>query len=86
MEKKKTGRQVTVYLVVNWKTLEVRALKRIPRRLGSYDIPVKVNLNLIIPKRTELEVNADIKLSQAQVSNIAVASLEDAFGSPRKEV
>jgi len=74
-----TERHVKAYLVLNWKDSGVRVLKRLPSKdnLSLNDIPVKLDITLIIPEINEVTLKGEVKLSQAQISNIAAAALGD---------
>jgi len=42
------------------------------------DIPVKIDLTIRIPERQELSIEGEVKLSEAQISNIAIDAFEQA--------
>jgi len=79
-----TERHIKAYLILNWKDGSVRVLKRLPSlvsgiksNLSLSDIPIKLDITLIIPEINEITLKGEVKLSQAQISNIAAAALED---------
>lgn len=72
-------RCVTNYLILNWKTGEIRVIKRKPNpsKLGAHDIPIKLDITIRIPERQELTMKAEVKLGQAQVEQIALDAFEE---------
>lgn len=74
-----TERHIKAYLICNWKDGGVRVLKRLPSKdnLSLNDIPIKLDITLIIPEINEITLKGEVKLSQAQISNITAAALED---------
>jgi len=66
-------------LIFNWRTGDVRVVKSERRAaLQLSDIPVKVDLTIRIPERQELSIKGEVKLSEAQISNIAIDAFEKA--------
>lgn len=73
-----TTKQFRFIVILNWHSGAVRVVKGKGFKLGGTDIPIRVNLALIIPERQELTIKGEVKLSEAQISNIAIDAFERA--------
>jgi len=75
-----TEKHLKCLLIFNWRTGDVRVAKGTRKnvKLHLTDIPVKVDLTLRIPERQELSIKGEVKLSEAQISNIAIDAFEQA--------
>ena len=69
-----TEKHVKFILILNWRSQEVRVVKK-RARLGLTDIPITVDLTLVIPEKQELSVKGKVTLSESQISNVVI----DAF-------
>lgn len=71
-------KHIICYLVVNWRTREVRLLKKRPvqSKLAGADIPLELDLTLKIPELQELKLKAEVTLGQVEVSGIALDAFE----------
>lgn len=67
-------------LILNWRNGDVRVLKRAKRTpaLNVTDIPIRVDLTLRIPEKQELTIKGEVKLSEAQICNIAIDAFDQA--------
>lgn len=72
-----TEKHVKFLLILNWRSEVVRVVKK-RARLGLTDIPIQVDLTLRIPERQELSIKGEVKLSEAQISNIVIDAFEQA--------
>lgn len=72
-----TEKQVSFVVILNWRTGAVRLVsgKRY-LKLNLTDIPIRVSLTLIIPERQELTIKGEVKLSEAQILDIAIDAFE----------
>jgi hypothetical protein len=72
-------KHITTYLIVNWKTGDVRILKRVPKQLkmAGADIPLTLDLTLKIPEPQELKLKAEVTLGEAEVSGIAMEAFDE---------
>ena len=55
-------------LLINWKTGNVKYLKKIPKTINPQLVAVGINLNVIVPKLKLVEVKGDIKITREQVN------------------
>ena len=63
------------YIIVNFKTKQMRVVKTKPKKPKAYEIVVKINLDLMIPKSPIIEANAEVELSQAKLNEIVMDSV-----------
>ena len=65
------------YVLVNWKTGNVRLRKSKPdlKKLSPYLIPIKVDLTIKIPERSEVVAKGEITLSKEKVDRIILAEI-----------
>ena len=72
MEKKFSG-----YLILNWKTGDVRYYKSKPvkSRITPFQIPIKVDITLEVPEPKEHKINGKITVPEQKVSEMVVESI-----------
>ena len=74
-DEKKTYR---VWLILNYKTGVFRAVKKLNKtRINSYEIPIDVTVDVMIPTPTIVQAKGCIQLTQAQMSDMLIQSIED---------
>lgn len=72
-----TEKKINAYMIVNWKTGSVKVVKRIDRiRFGNFDIPIKIDLTIKIPRREEIVAKGEIVLPKEKVKEIAIGYLK----------
>ena len=70
MEKLFTG-----VLILNWNDKGMRVVKRNNRKLSPYEIPIKVNIRIIIPEQREIVANGKIELPEYKVNEMLIESI-----------
>ena len=65
------------YVLLNWKTGNVKVLKRKPNieKLSPFLIPIKLKLTVKVPERKELYAEGEITLSEEQVSKMVLEEI-----------
>lgn len=71
------SKEVRGYIIFNWKDKGLRVVKNKPKKVGPYDIPLTLNLNVEIPDMPNHELNVDIQVPQTKVAEMVA---EAAFG------
>ncbi len=69
---------VQLWLLVDWRTGEVKARKTAPvkgKDLDPYIIPVEIKLRLLVPNRPTPKAEITVRLSDATVGEILVDEL-----------
>lgn len=67
------------FLILNWKSQEVRVIKRLNKsKLSPTDIPIKLDITLRIPRPEEFTIRGEVILSQANVEGLAIDALDSA--------
>jgi hypothetical protein len=72
-------KKLEAYLILNWKTGDIKILHKKPKSTGPYDIYVKLNLNINIPelKEASAEVRGEVNVPEAQVKDAILDELCD---------
>lgn len=65
------------YLLLNWKTEEIKLYKRKPKekKVGPYHIPIECDIDVVIPDRDIAEIDGKIHVSQEKVEEMTVEEL-----------
>ena len=65
-------------MILNWKTGDMRIRKRPVKGsayMGTYDIPIEIDLTVEIPERQVFQAKGKITLSEAKATGLFVAEL-----------
>ena len=62
-------------LVMDWKNGKFKIYSRLPKNLKASEIPIRVNINVEIPEKPNLEIKGDIKLSDEKVNQMVIEEL-----------
>lgn len=78
-------RNVNFWIIVNWKTGEVRVRKTEVNqsKVGTYEIPIEFELDIQIPKEPSMKVEGTIELGKEKVSNIIAKQLKEGIGDDK---
>lgn len=66
---------ITGYIIANWKTGAIRAIKRKPGKTSPYDIPVKVTLKVKTPEQKEFEAKGEVTISESKMDDILIEEI-----------
>jgi hypothetical protein len=90
-ERKMTKREISFWLIVDYRSKEVRVRKTKPKSKRKYryggespgygigEIPIHVDLTLEVPE-DEIYLKADVKLTETSVANVFMKELLDTSG------
>lgn len=72
-------RKFVGYLILDWKNTDMRLRKTKPERneMSPYEIPVKIDLNVIVPNRKMPVAKGKITLTESQINRIIIKRLEE---------
>ena len=62
-------------LVLNWKSGAMRVTKKKPKRLGPWEIPIQIDINVIIPKPPEIKAKGEVEVPEYKVNEMLVETL-----------
>lgn len=65
----------TGFLILNWKTKEVKVRKTKPYKLSDSWIPIKYNINLGLPDDPVAEIKGDLVLPQKRIEKLVLDAL-----------
>lgn len=67
----------TFWILLNWKTEDIKLYKRKPadKKVGAYNIPVEVSLDVLVPKKPDVEAKGEIVLGKDKVKEMTVESI-----------
>ena len=68
------------WLIVDYKTGAMRVIKKLKRpniSTKATEIPIEISIEVEVPDKPILKAEAQIKLSQTQISNMIIESLEE---------
>jgi len=68
-------RNYNAYLILHWKNKDMKLVKRKPKNIGPYDIPVKISIDLLLPIEKEIQAKGEIILSQPKLNEILVEEI-----------
>ncbi len=63
------------YVIVNWKNGRVKAVKRKPKKVSGYDIPILFDLTVKIPEPTEMKAKAEVIIPQKRLEEMVLEAL-----------
>jgi len=65
------------YLILNWKNGSMEIKKRKPKKskLSPFDIPIIIEIKVIVPERKEIVAKGEIELSEEKVNEMIIESL-----------
>ena len=64
------------YLILNWKTQEMRVLKRYDKtKIAPHEVPLKIDIDLELPDKKIHEVKGKITIPAEKVAEMVVESL-----------
>ena len=55
------------YLILDWKNKKMRVVSKLSRKLNPYEIPLKINIKINVPKLKTYEVKGEFTVPQTQV-------------------
>lgn len=62
-------------LVLNWKNNNIRVVKRPAKKLAPYEIPVKVNIKLIIPEIPDINIKGELEIPSVKVQEMVLEQI-----------
>ena len=65
----------TGYLILNWKTKEVKVRVTKPYQLSDAWVPIKFNINLSLPEDPVAEIKGDLVLPRKRIEKLVLESL-----------
>ena len=63
------------YLIVNWKTKEMRVQKRLPKNLSPSEIPIKIELKVKIPQPAQMVAKGEIEVPTYKVNQMVLEAI-----------
>jgi len=70
------SKRFETYLIINWKNNSMRLIKKKPtRELGPFELPIHVDLKIILPKFQEVSVKGEVEIPQTRVEGIVIESI-----------
>lgn len=69
------SKRFQTYLIINWKTNGMRLIKKKPKDLGPFELPVNIDLKIILPEYKEINVKGEIEIPQHRVEGIVVEGI-----------
>lgn len=75
MTEEKTTKRFETYLVINWKSGNVRLAKRKPKDLTPLEVPIHVRLDLVIPNFKEIKAEGTIEISEIKAGDIILEGI-----------
>lgn len=65
------------WLLLNWKTEDIKLYKKQPqdKKVGAYNIPVEVSLDVEIPDKPDIKAKGKIKLGQDKIDDMVIEHL-----------
>ena len=72
-------KNLNFFVIVNWKMGTARVVKKYRgiSYLGTFEIPLKLDLNFLLPEETENVLSSDIIIPKAQVTKAMLEKLEN---------
>lgn len=63
------------WLKLNYRTGKIEYNKRYPKTISGYEIPIKLEIDIIIPENPTLEIKGEVEMTQTQMNKMIVARL-----------
>jgi len=72
-------RKFEFFVLVNWRNGKVKATKKQPRKCTPWDIPIKVQLNILTPdmKPEYLLAKGEIVITESKLGQMVIEALDD---------
>lgn len=64
------GKRYKGYLILNYKNNDMRVMKRKPKDIGPFELPLELEINVSLPERQIKKLSADIEVSEAKVGEM----------------
>jgi hypothetical protein len=77
MKQFETTKNVKGFLIYNWRNNRLRASKKIPKNLGVYDVVMRIDVTVNIPKLTIVEMKTEYTIPESQVKTAIIEGLCD---------
>lgn len=65
------------YVILNWKNGSFRAVKKLTKGIKDTEIPIQLDIKVLIPDRQEMKVSGELELSGTKVKKLILDALED---------
>lgn len=62
---------------LHWNDKKVKVLQRKPKTLGPFDVPLEMEVKILIPEEEEWSAKATITLDKKKVSDMAIELVKD---------
>ncbi|MBW2982353.1 hypothetical protein KY343_05720, partial [Candidatus Woesearchaeota archaeon] len=63
------------FLILNWKTKQMRVMKKKPQGNNPFEIPVLIKINVKVPKMKTIVAKGEVELSRNQVKEMVIEEL-----------
>lgn len=63
------------FLVLDWRSGAMTVKRRKPKKIGGFQIPIKIELKVATPEQKEMVMKGDITLTQSKVNEMFLESL-----------
>ncbi len=62
-------------LILNWKNKGMRVVQRKPRKIGPYEIPIKLDITLQIPEHRDIVAKGKIEIPPQKVKEMIISNI-----------
>ncbi len=65
------------WILLNWKTGDFKTYKLEPneKKVGPYNIPIKVDLDVVVPEKPDVEAKGKIELGEDKVNEMMIEAM-----------
>lgn len=63
------------HIILNWKTKEIRVMKKKPKGNSPFEIPIKMHIKVKIPEFKEIVARGEIEIPQYKVEEMVIENL-----------
>lgn len=73
-------------LILNYRTGDMRIVKRPKKSYDPFEFPVEIDLTIKVPPLPKAEIKGDIIVPQTKINKIVVKLLDEAKGGGKHEI
>ena len=64
------------FIILNWKKGQFRVVKKLGKTVKETEIPIEINLKVVIPEQKRMKVEGEIELSGVSMKKIILDALD----------
>ncbi len=63
------------WLILNWKNKQMRVIKKKPKNIGAFEIPILLRIKVKIPERVDIKAEGEIEVPLPKLKEMVIEEL-----------